>query len=404
MLKQQRINTLRSILLKEKQVSVNDMAKQLKVTDRTIRRDLKQLEQLGIAELYFGGAKLVNVNKADLFKQVGMKTIMTTLSEKYQKENMPTDSAKQDHIGLYILGSFNIDIVSEVANFPKEGQTIHSLSTNFYAGGKGSNQATAAANVCDAVHLGVKIGKDEFGTKARNYFSSTNIHSFTVFEDESKPTGNAQIFVSRNSGENFIAIDLGANLTITEQELDQEYALIQESKVFLTQLENNFSATKAAIECASATQSLVIVNPAPYVEDVKSIMHLIDIITPNETEAQDLSGIEVTDLASAKKAAEAIHTMGTNIVLMTMGSNGALLFDGEHHRHFPPFKAVVTDTSGAGDSFNGSLAASLANGKPLEYAVKYASAFASLAVERKGASNMPEASLVESRMQSQEIM
>ncbi len=404
MRKQQRINIIRSLLLRDKRVTVTELASQLGVTDRTIRRDLLQLSENGVANLRFGGATLVEVDKKAFFKQVGMRNIMTTLSEKYDGGRSNATIPPQKQHGVYVLGSFNIDIVSEVADFPKKGQTIHSLGTDFHAGGKGSNQATAASQVNGNVHLTVKIGKDELGAKARSYFSSTNIHSFTVLESESKPTGNALIFVSQNSGENFIAIDLGANKQISDDEINNEFALIQDSRVFLTQLENNFSATKAAVECASATQSLVIVNPAPYHEEVRSILHLVDIITPNETEAQDLSGVEVVDLSSAKVAAEAIHKMGVRAVLITLGSRGALLFDGSEHRHFAPFKAAVTDTSGAGDSFNGALAASLANNQPLDYAIKYASAYASLAVERKGASNMPEASLVEARLLTQGSM
>ncbi|WP_413113236.1 PfkB family carbohydrate kinase [Thaumasiovibrio sp. DFM-14] len=404
MLKPHRINMIRSLLLRDKRVTVAELARLLEVSDRTIRRDLKQLEEIGVAELFFGGAQLAAIDKNTHFKQVSIRNIMSALTEKYEHSTADPAKGKSTHSGVYVLGSFNIDIVSEVSDFPRQGETIHSLSTEFYAGGKGSNQATAAAKVNDLVHLTVKIGKDEFGSKARSYFSTTDINSFTILEDEAKHTGNASIFVSRKRGENFIAIDLGANLSLTEQEICQEFSLIQDSRVFLTQLENNFDATRRALEYASTTDSLIILNPAPYQEQVKSVIHLVDIITPNETEAQDLTGIEITDIATAKQAATAIYEMGVKIVLITMGSQGVLLFNGEEHRHYPSFKAVVTDTSGAGDSFNGSLAACLANGKPLDYAIKFASAYASLAVERKGASNMPNASLAEARLNEQEGM
>ncbi|MGF1735664.1 PfkB family carbohydrate kinase [Photobacterium satsumensis] len=404
MLKHQRINTIRSLLLKDKQVSVAELARLLEVTDRTIRRDLKQLEESGVAELFFGGARLVTIENNVLFKQMGINNIMNALSGKYVSGQNEKALSSNQMLGVYILGSFNIDIVSEVPDFPREGETIHSLSTGFYAGGKGSNQATAAAKVNGLVHLAVKIGDDEFGSKARQYFSTTDIHSFSILEDKKTHTGNASIFVSQKSGENFIAIDLGANKTITAMELHQEYDLIEKSKVFLTQLENNFTATKQAIECASTTGSLVMLNPAPYIDECKTILHLVDIITPNETEAQDLTGIKVIDLDTAQQAAQAIHDMGAKNIVMTLGSKGALMFDGKQYRHYPPYKAVVTDTSGAGDSFNGALAACLANDQPLDYAIKFASSYASLAVERKGASNMPEASLAEARLKEQEKM
>ncbi|MGL6260885.1 PfkB family carbohydrate kinase [Vibrio sp. WXL210] len=401
MLKQQRINTIRSLLLKDKQVTVAELASMLEVTDRTIRRDLKQLADSGVAELFFGGARLAKQNK-ELLKQVGIKSIMSALTDKYDQELEGMNAENEDTLGVYVLGSFNIDIVSEVPDFPRKGETIHSLSTDFFAGGKGSNQATAAAKVNKSVHLAVKIGDDEFGTKAKQYFSGTDIHSFTIFENEHRHTGNASIFVSQLSGENFIAIDLGANKTISDLEVHQEYNLIEKSKVFLTQLENNFSATKLAVECASQSGSQVILNPAPYIEECQSILHLVDILTPNETEAQDITGIEVTDIESAKQAAAAIQQMGVKVVIITLGSKGALMYDGTQYRHYPPYRAAVTDTSGAGDSFNGALAACLANDQSLDYAIKFASAYASLAVERKGASNMPEYALAKARMSEQD--
>ena len=216
MLKQQRINTIRSLLLKEKQVTVAELARLLEVTDRTIRRDLKQLAESGVAELFYGGANLAKIENNALFKQVGIKNIMSALSDKYVSDQIHKKPNTNNTFGVYILGSFNIDIVSEVPDFPREGETIHSLSTAFYAGGKGSNQATAAAKVNKFVHLAVKIGDDEFGSKARQYFTSTDIHSFSIFEDKEKHTGNASIFVSQKTGENFIAIDLGANKTLSD--------------------------------------------------------------------------------------------------------------------------------------------------------------------------------------------
>ncbi|MGF1695455.1 PfkB family carbohydrate kinase [Vibrio lamellibrachiae] len=398
-----RINTIRISLLKDKIIYTRDLEKRFNVTGRTIRRDLLNLQKSGIAELIFGGAKLIESNNKTLFRDIGIKNIMSKLVEKYPESLNIDPRDENSEIGVYVLGSFNIDIVSEVIDFPKVGQTIHSLSTNFYAGGKGSNQATAASIVCDNVHLAVKIGNDSFGLKARDYFAGTNIRSKTILEDDELPTGNAMIIVSQETGDNIITIDLAANQNIHSVELMNEFALIERSKIFLTQLENNFEITRLAIEHASRTPATVMVNPAPYQDSIKSIMHLIDIITPNETEAHDLSGIEVIDLESAKEAALEIYKMGPKIVVITLGANGSLLFNGNNFQHFKPFKAVVNDTSGAGDSFNGSLAASLANGESLEFSLKYASAFASLAVERKGASNMPDSSLVEARLSMESV-
>ncbi len=395
--KQQRIHAIRKQLISEGVVYVNSLSESLCVTERTIRRDLKSVCEQGIAELFFGGAKIISANVTTDFKSKGISKIMEKMTSKSDKKQLGS-GRNSDDIEVYVLGSFNIDIVSGVSNFPKIGQTIRANSTNFYAGGKGSNQATAASKVSQYVHLTVKLGKDEFADKARSYLSSTNINTFSIFESETAPTGNAIIMVSEDEKNNMIAIDLGANESFTHEEIISEFQKIKRSKVFLTQMENNFDITKSAIELANGTDAVVILNPAPYSDQIKKLVKMVDIITPNETEASDLSGIHVNDLKSAKEAATIIHSMGVSIVIITMGADGCLLYDGETHTHFESFKAVVVDTVGAGDSFNGALAASLAKGEKLHYAVKYASAFASLAVEREGASNMPDDSLVIARL------
>ena len=412
MKKNQRINTIRIALLKQKKVYVTDLSVSLNVSERTIRRDLKELVESGIAQLFFGGAELIDIHSQNVFEEAGVKSIVSHIpisdgdnASRLAHRNATNQVlANQSKIDVYVLGSFNIDIVSEVDVFPKRGETLHSIGTSFYAGGKGSNQAISAAKVSNSVHFTVKIGQDEFGDKAKNHLASTEINSFSIFESDVKPTGNAVILVEKCSGENMITIDLGANKTITPEELVNDLPLINDSRIFLTQLENNFDITKLAIEYAKRSEAVVMLNPAPYSEDVKALMHLVDIITPNETEAEGLTGLVITDIASAEVAAKAIYQLGPKVVIITLGAKGALLYDGKRSKTFQPFKAVVTDTSGAGDSFNGALAATLAMGKSLDYAIEYASAFASLAVERKGASNMPNAELVEARLNTKEIV
>lgn len=398
--KKQRIHAIRKQLVNEGVVYVNALSQELCVTERTIRRDLKILSEQGIAEIFFGGAQIICSIETTDFKSQGINKIMEKMNSKSNQKKLAIGS-NTDEIEVYVLGSFNIDIVSGVSSFPKIGQTIRANSTNFYAGGKGSNQATAASKVSQHVHLTVKLGQDEFADKARSYLASTNINTFSIFESETSPTGNAIIMVSEDEKNNMIAIDLGANEAFTYEEILSEFQKIKRSKVFLTQMENNFDITKSAIELASGTDAVVILNPAPYSEKIKELVDMVDIITPNETEASDLSGVLVNDLESAKEAATIIHSMGASIVVITLGADGCLLYDGETHTHFKPFKAVVIDTVGAGDSFNGALAASLAKGEQLHYAIKYASAFASLAVEREGASNMPDDKLVKARLNQQ---
>lgn len=228
--------------------------------------------------------------------------------------------------------------------------------------------------------------------------SASSINTLTVLENESESTGNALIMVDGTTGENSIAIDLGANKTILEDELVIEFPLIESSKVFLTQLENNFELTKKALNFAHHSAPIVILNPAPYTPRVKEVVHFVDVITPNETEAEDLTGIRIECLDTALDAAKAIHSLGAKVVILTLGGSGVLLYDGVDAFHCPAFRAAVEDTSGAGDSFNGALAAMLSQGKSIKESVLYACAFASLAVERSGAANMPEHSLVLDRL------
>ncbi|MGX9522818.1 PfkB family carbohydrate kinase [Vibrio mediterranei] len=397
MKRKDRIQAIRKLLINEGVVYVNSLAENLSVTERTIRRDLKVVCEQGIAELFFGGAKIINSRTAKDFKSKGINRIMDKLNYEQPQSTLKSASSKVE-IDVYILGSFNVDIVSGVTRFPKVGETVRGNSTNFYAGGKGSNQATAASKVSDSVHLAVKVGTDEFSAKARSYLASTDINTFSIFESNEVPTGNAIIMVSEEEQNNMIAIDLGANESFTHEEIVSEFKNIKRSKVFLTQMENNFEITKSAIDLAHGTDTVVILNPAPYSDNVKDVIHMVDIITPNETEASDLSGVQVTDIDTAQEAATIIHSMGPAVVIITLGSNGCVVYDGEKCEHFETYDAVVVDTVGAGDSFNGALAASVAKGIHLHDAVKYASAFASLAVEREGASNMPEDSLVKARL------
>lgn len=155
-----------------------------------------------------------------------------------------------DKCSLYILGSFNLDVVTEVERFPFIGETIKAISTNFYPGGKGANQAVAAAELNDHVHFFAKVGDDSFGTTAEKYFSTTKISSYTLIKDTNSKTGNALVMVENATGNNSIVIDLGANATISKAEILSDINNLQSAKIFLTQLENNIEATKFAIEIA----------------------------------------------------------------------------------------------------------------------------------------------------------
>lgn len=300
-----------------------------------------------------------------------------------------------------ILGSFNVDIVAHVARFPKSGESLMAKKNKIGPGGKGANQALAASHADTMVHFITKVGTDQFSQFAHNHIASSQINSFTLYQSETEPTGSAVIYVSEEDGENMIAIYPGANLTITHDEITAIEEKLKNADVLLVQLENNLDAIAHAMTLAQSLGVKVVLNPAPYCVEVLPLLKNIDIITPNETEASLMSGIEITDLATAKLAAEKIHTLGVNTIIITLGSKGSLIFDGKTHQHVKPFIAKPVDTTGAGDSFNGAFCASLAKGQSIYQAATYASAFASLAVEREGASNMPSHQQVLQRLNDQ---
>ncbi|HGA5386686.1 TPA: ribokinase, partial [Salmonella enterica subsp. enterica serovar Waycross] len=297
-----------------------------------------------------------------------------------------------------ILGSFNVDIIAKVDRFPKSGESILASNTIIGPGGKGANQAMAASKCPVQVHFVGKVGNDHFGQMAHDHLSSSDIHSFTLYQDKEHKTGSAIIYVSEPAGENKIAIYSGANQYITEAEVASITSELVDAKILLTQLENNFTATALVLKMAHRSGVKTILNPAPYSDQAKECLPYIDYLTPNETEASQMSGVEIKDIESAKAAAQTIKSLGAKNIIITMGSQGALIYDGEQFTHIPALKAVSIDTTGAGDAFNGAFAAAIAQGQPLLSAAKFASAFASLAVEREGASNMPEYEAVLSRL------
>lgn len=402
MKKQERQKAIRVKLITDKKAYVSELARELSVTTRTIRNDLNELCQSTLFSLFHGGVQLKNtLNDEFLFEQSFTKTMLNGF--KSDKEIvLNTDRSTQNSYineSIYILGSFNVDIVPEITALPQIGQTIRASATHFYAGGKGTNQALAAAKINNNVHLTVKLGSDEFSKKAKKYLTSTEISSFSFFMSEMSSTGIAIVWVSDATGDNMISVTLGANETFTEEDILLDIDSIRNCRVFLTQLENNFPITRYAIMQAKLGKSIIVLNPAPYSTEIKEILHLIDIITPSKLEAEALSGITIVDINSAKNAAKLIHIQGVKCVIIILGSEGYLIFDGKAYTHIPAYKSAVVDTSGAADAFTGALVAYIANGKELINAAQYASVFASLKVEHKGASNMPSNSLVYHRKQ-----
>ncbi len=405
MYKETRQEKIIQLLRSEGQASVSFLASHFGVTKETIRTDLSQLQQDGLVVRHHGGVSLKkHLMQNELLQgdnNLDISHLMQTHHRTHSTHNQR--GASRLMVGkVCVFGSFNVDIVAKVSRFPKNGETLIAKETTFGPGGKGANQALAAHSAGARVHFATKVGKDQFNQFARNHFDSCGIESFSLYEAEKTSTGSAVIYVN-DDGENFIAICPGANHLVTSEEVAELVPYISESKVLLVQLENNFDAIDGVIKLAKGLNVQVILNPAPYSPEVEKFIANADIITPNETEASQISGVEITDIESAKQAAAVIHEKGAKSIIITMGRQGSVLFDGEQYTHIPAYNAVAVDTTGAGDAFNGALSASLAKGKTLQQAALYATAFASLAVEREGAANMPNNALVEARMLQQQV-
>lgn len=397
---EERRNQILAYLTRHERASVDYLATVFAVSKETIRSDLNELARLNLVQRCYGGAIIVRRSlQSELIAPSGENfEVLLKRLEKQTRHQTSKQKGNKMNGKVCILGSFNVDIVAKVARFPKGGESIMAQGSALGPGGKGANQAMAASRAGSQVYFVTKVGTDQFSQFAYDHLSSSDIHAFKLYQSDTEPTGNAIIYVSQQNGENMIAIYPGANQTITDDEVAAIAPELATSDVLLVQLENNFSATLNVIKLAHALGKKVILNPAPYSSEILPYLEYLDVITPNETEASLLSGIDIQDFDSTKEAALKIARMGAKRVIITMGSRGALLYDGHQFQHIPAFPALGVDTTGAGDAFNGAFAAALANGQSMVQAATYASAFASLAVEREGASNMPEHQQVIARL------
>ncbi len=291
---------------------------------------------------------------------------------------------------ICVFGSFNVDIAAQLSRFPHPGESLVAYRSLVGAGGKGANQAIAAARAGARVHYIGKIGNDAFSEFARNHLYNSEIDICTLFESKETATGKALVYISDDNAENMIAVDPGANFTFTEEEVKSCQSIIDTSDILLLQLETNLEAIFQILHYAHKQGVFVILNPAPYQPVPDHSLTMADLITPNSTEAALLTGIKVLCPDSARGAAAELHNRGVKNVLITLGYGGALLSQSAKTTYIPVYPATPKDTTGAGDAFNGSLTAALAKGESLPEAALFASAYASLCVENTGtASSMP---------------
>ena len=286
-----------------------------------------------------------------------------------------------------VLGVFVADLAFRADRMPQMGETFMGNSFAMNPGGKGSNQAVAAARMGADVTMITRLGADDFAGMARDLWAEAGITPM-VREDPDSYTGAAHIFINEVSGDNAIIIAPGAAANLSSDDIEAARSVIEGAQVFMTQLEQPLDAAMRGLKIARAAGVTTILNPAPARELPREMLELCDYVTPNETETEMLSGVPVTDAQDTAKACTALKDLGVKRPIITMGGQGAYL-DG--HGLVPAVNAgKVVETTGAGDAFNGGFAACLADGMKAEDAVRYACAVAGLSVTRAGAApSMP---------------
>lgn len=285
---------------------------------------------------------------------------------------------------LVVLGSVNADHVLQVPSFPRPGETLHGRNYQVIPGGKGANQAVAAARLNADIGFIACVGDDSFGINIRESFKLDGMNIRGVKMQPNCPTGIAMIQVS-DSGENSICISAEANAKLTAEAIAPDLQHIRDAKYLLMQLETPLDGIVKAAQVAKEARTNVILNPAPARELPDALLSCVDVITPNETEAEVLTGITVSDDASAQLSADALHGKGIEIVMITLGAKGVWLSQNGRGTLIPGFRVQATDTTAAGDTFNGALVTGLLEEMPLESAIKFAHAAAAISVTRFGA-------------------
>ncbi len=301
---------------------------------------------------------------------------------------------------IVILGIFVADTAYRADRQPKIGETILGTSFVLGPGGKGSNQSVAAAMAGGEVHFITRLGNDAFADIARATWTKAGVVPQVTVDHESY-TGAAYIFIENATGNNAIIVSPGAAGRVSVQDVEEKAALIASAAVFVTQLEQPILAAQRGLEIARAAGVTTILNPAPAATLSDEILALCSYVTPNETEAEALTGMPVTSVAEARLAAKALLAKGVGAVVITLGEKGALYHDAHQSVHVPVISAgPVVETTGAGDAFNGGFAVALSEGRDVIDAVRFGCATAGISVTRAGtAPSMPARSEIDALLE-----
>jgi len=284
---------------------------------------------------------------------------------------------------ICVVGSSMIDLISRVPRLPKLGETLIGRSFHLGYGGKGANQAVMAAKLGAHVTMVSKVGRDVFGEGTIKNYRDHGIDTTYVMYDEKQFSGVAPIFVDDNA-QNFIVIVPGANSQLSPADVRQAREAILNADIVICQLEIPIETTMEAFRVAKEGNILTILNPAPAAPIPEDLFKMTDICAPNETEAEQITGVPVNTPRDAKAAARKLLSLGTRTVILTLGERGALLVEQDSEENIPPIPVDAIDPTGAGDAFIGSLAVFLSEGLSLREAVRRANAVAAMSVKKIG--------------------
>ena len=303
---------------------------------------------------------------------------------------------------VVVFGSFNADLTSRSKGLPVPGQTILGSSFSMGPGGKGSNQAVAAHRAGANVTLVTKIGRDLFGNFALDLFRGVGMNTDYILSDDTHATGIALIMVDECTAQNEIVVVSDACSSISAADVEHCRALIEGADILLLQHEINLDAQRMAIGIAHKAGVKIVLNPAPALEIPTELLAKLYCITPNETEAQALTGVQVRSLGDARRAAQVFLEKGVKNVVITMGALGAYATDGVRDELLPRLNVNAVDTTGAGDAFNGGFVTALSEGKTLFEALRYGNAAGALSVTRPGAAQaMPTRAEIDALVKAQ---
>lgn len=294
------------------------------------------------------------------------------------------DTTQTSRRQILVVGSSNTDMVIKAAHLPRPGETILGGTFFMNPGGKGANQAVAIARLGGSVTFICKTGSDIFGHQSQQLFEEEGINTSYVFSDSGNPSGVALITVDEKA-ENCIVVASGANANLLPSDLAKAEEAIEQADLILMQLEVPMETVCFVADIAWQKGKKVILNPAPAHPLPADLLRHLYLITPNETEAEMITGVKITDESSAGEAARLLSEMGVQHVIITLGSKGALIYSGGKAEMVPALKVEAVDTTAAGDVFNGALTVALSEGRSLKEPARFACKASAISVTRVGA-------------------